>query len=101
MLIVIIATNLLISLACFYVARLMWRYRLVIEGLERRILNMERQTHSVLSVAPQFVMTGQRGSELLRQRYDQLQGQLRQLEQGVALVSLGLRLWNFPRRRRK
>ncbi len=101
MLIAIIATNLLISLACLYIARLIWRYRLIIEALERRILNMERQTYAVLSVAPEFVMTGQRGSEQLRQRYDQLQGQLRQLEQGVALVSLGLRLWKFPRRRRK
>lgn len=101
MLVVVIGINLLISLACLYVARQIWRYRLVIEAVERRILNLERQTYWVLSTAPQFVLNGQRGSNQLRQQYDGLQGQLRQLEQGVALVSLGLRLWKLPRRRRK
>lgn len=101
MLAAVIGINLLISLACLYVARQIWRYRFVIEGLERRILNIERQTYRVLSTAPRFVLGGQRGGEQLRQQYDRLQGQLRQLEQGVALVSLGLRLWKLPRRSRK
>ncbi len=100
MLITVIIINLLISGLCLYLARKIWQFTLMINRLDKRLILMERNTRFVLERAPNFVDSGQRGSDQLRQNYYQLQRQLEQLNQAMALVSLAVR-WLHRGRSRK
>ncbi|MBD2482239.1 MULTISPECIES: hypothetical protein [Planktothrix] len=93
MLITVIIINILISLVCLYIARKIWLFTLMINRLEKRLILMERNTRFVLERAPNFIDYGQQGSAQLRQNYKQLQRQLQQLNQAMALVSFAVRFW--------
>ncbi|CAD5983145.1 hypothetical protein PCC9214_05129 [Planktothrix tepida] len=93
MLITVIIINILISLVCLYIARKIWLFTLMINRLDKRLILMERNTRFVLERAPNFIDYGQQGSVQLRQNYKQLQRQLQQLNQAMALVSFAVRFW--------
>lgn len=101
MLITVIIINILISCLCLYLARKIWRFTLMMNRLEKRLILMERNTRFVLERAPNFIDYGQQGSDQLRQNYYQLQGQLQQLNQAMVLVSFVVRFWSRRGQQRK
>jgi hypothetical protein len=90
---VVIAINLLISLCCFFVAWKFWRLRRILRRVESVVLVMELYTYNVLRVGPNFFRLRQKRAAKLRKNYRQLQLQLRQLQQILSLLNLGLKIW--------
>jgi hypothetical protein len=102
--------NLLVTLLNFYLAWKLWKLRRAIAKATKALIAAERKTYNVLHRAPPFVLKGQQGTENLRQRYQYLQWQLRQVQQVLTLLLLlpnlgrGLSRSQFPgslRTRRK
>lgn len=93
MLIAVVIINIVIALTLLYVA---WRLRRLQQQLSRvtqALVTAERATYTVLSKAPNFIYTGQRGISNLRLRNQVLDVQVQQLRQVLGLLFLGSRLW--------
>ncbi len=90
MIAVAVSLNLAIALFCFYVAWRLWRLAQTLGAVADAMVVWERSTHKTLNpaVIPPAILLGQRGTARLRGRYAQLQRQLQQLQQVVAVVSL-------------
>ena len=98
MVMVVVVINVLISLACLYVARRIVKLRSQLAKAANAIVGAERSTHSVLNKAPKAISKGELGVNKLRSRYDKLELQLQQVQKILALIGLVQNVW---RRRSK
>lgn len=96
---IVIALNLLISLLCLFVARLLWRLRQRLSRVADVLVRAERRTHAILHKAPHTIIKGQRGTSALRRRYRSLINQVRQVQQILTIVSLVLEVGHRASRR--
>lgn len=96
----VVLINVLISLVCFYVAWRIVKLRRQIARVTDKIIAAERRTYAVLNPAPRQILKGQRGALQLQERYQQLENRLQRLQQVLALLSLGLRVWQGRTRTR-
>jgi hypothetical protein len=93
MLIVVVVMNTLIALLCFFVAWQIWKIRRVLRRISNTLAAVERSTHALLYNAPTAISRGEGGANLLRQRYQQLELQLQQVQKVLGLLSLGQVVW--------
>jgi hypothetical protein len=93
MVMVVVILNCLIALCCLYAAWKIWWLRRFLAKVTATLMAAERNTHAVLSGAPEGIGSGQMGIYQLRRSYQQLQPQLRQLHQILRWVRLGQRAW--------
>ncbi|MBD2313984.1 hypothetical protein H6G20_20145 [Desertifilum sp. FACHB-1129] len=89
----VIILNVLISIACWFVAWKIWRLRLTLASVANTLERAERSTHSVLYGAPRAIIRGQSGTRGLRQRYQVLDRQVEQLRRLIAIATFGLGVW--------
>ncbi|OUC12190.1 MAG: hypothetical protein B0A82_23835 [Alkalinema sp. CACIAM 70d] len=89
MLTVILIINGLLASFCFYIAWRVWQFRQVLTQATAALDTAERATHQVLQDAPEAIMQGQISTRQLRQRYRQLEVNLRQAEKALSIVRLG------------
>lgn len=89
----VLIINLLISMFCFYIAAKVWKLKRIIEGLETRIIALNRCTSKVLIKSPIFFAKRQKAARQLRRNYLKLELQLQQVQQLLGLFGLGRRLW--------
>jgi hypothetical protein len=100
MLQVVVVFNVLVSLLCWYVAWQVWNLRRAL-ALAAQVLTLaELSTYDVLHNAPNAISVGQLGVHGLRERYQQLELQLQQVQQVLTLLGLGQRILQFTMRRR-
>lgn len=90
---VIVVLNVLISLLCLYAARKVWNLRRVLAAAVDAVTLAERNTYALLHGAPKNISQGQLGVHGLRERYQQLEQQLRQVQQVLTLLVLIQRIW--------
>lgn len=90
----VILINVMVAAFNFYLAWKLWKLRGAIARFAEMLVVAERNTHRVLSRAPQFVLTRRQGTRNLRQRYRYTQRQLQQVRQILAVFLL---LSNFGR----
>ena len=89
MITVVVCFNVLIALLCFYVAFKVWKFRQTLGKVADTLLSVERKAHSLLYGAPDAIIKGQLGANYLRSQYQQLEPQLQQVRQALAMLSLG------------
>ncbi len=89
----VVVTNFFLSLVCLFVAWKIWQLRRTLAQVADTLLSVERNTHNILYGAPKAISQGQVGTAQLRKHYQQLEPQLQRARQSLALLSLGLGLW--------
>jgi hypothetical protein len=99
MLQIVVGINVLISLLCLYVAWRVWKLRQALAITADVVTAFERNTYLVLHGAPQAIYKGQLGICGLRERYQQLDRQLQQVQQVLTILGLLQRILRFGRRR--
>jgi len=90
---VVVVLNTLIALICFYVAWRIVKLRRRLAKIADTLISAERRTHSVLKGGPKGIYKGQRGVHKLIERYQRLEPQLQKIQQVLALLSLGQKVW--------
>ena len=88
MITVVIVLNVLISLLCLYVAWYLWNLRRALAIAADVLTLFDRDTHNVLYGAPNAISQGQLGLRAMRGNYRQLETQLQQIQQVLALLGL-------------
>jgi hypothetical protein len=89
---VIVVLNVLISLLCLYAAWKVWNLRRVLAAAADAVTLAERNTYALLHGAPKNISQGQLGVHGLRERYQQLEQQLRKVQQVLTLLVLVQRI---------
>lgn len=90
---IIVTLNLMIALFLCGVAVWMWALRRRLARTADWLTRAERACHRVLRRAPAEVLQRQVRAKQWRDRYGLLQYQVRQAQQALALVRVGLSLW--------
>lgn len=85
---VVVVLNVLISLLCLYVAWQVWNLRRTLAAVVNAIAIAERNTYTVLHGAPNAIYKGQLGVHGLRERYQQLELQLQQVQKILTVLGL-------------
>ncbi len=85
---VVVVLNVLISLLCLYVAWQVWNLRRTLAVVVDAITIAERNTYAVLHGAPNAISKGQLGVHGLRERYQQLELQLQQVQKVLTVLGL-------------
>jgi len=93
MLILVVVINILIAGFCFVVAWHVWKLRRVLVKVTNALDTAEQSTHQVLYGAPEAIQRGEIGIYQLRQKYRQLEPQLRRAQQALTLLSFGQIVW--------
>ncbi|MBD2257734.1 hypothetical protein [Pseudanabaena sp. FACHB-2040] len=98
---VVVSINILVSLLGFYTAWRIWCWRASLAQMADALAAWERQSHRLLhaETTPELILVGQRGAAELRSHYSQLQRQISQLQQLIALVGLLPLGWRWVRRK--
>jgi CHASE3 domain sensor protein len=89
---VVVVLNTLISLICLYVALQIRKLRSRLAKITDTLTKAERNTHKVLSSSPKTISKGQRSFHKLNERYQQLEPQIKKVQQALTLLSLLQRL---------
>lgn len=97
----VIAVNLFITGVNCYIAWRVWQWRHKFRKTARVLTKVERRCYSVLSPAPKIIMTGQQGTQTLKQLYGQLNRQLQQLQKLLTVLGWMPLLWRSLRRRKR
>ncbi|HEY9741048.1 MAG TPA: hypothetical protein V6C90_11210 [Coleofasciculaceae cyanobacterium] len=95
----VVVLNVLISLLCLYVAWQVWNLRRALATAVDVLTNVERSTYAVLNGAPNAISQGQLGVHGLRERYQQLELQLQQVQQVLTVLGLIQSVWSSALRR--
>ncbi|OLP16108.1 hypothetical protein BST81_23065 [Leptolyngbya sp. 'hensonii'] len=90
----IIATNVVIALACFYLAWKIWQMKGFLARAANRLTAYERATRRGLAVSPPAILWAQRGTYQLRQRYRGLEPQVEKLRQVLLLLGWASGWWS-------
>lgn len=83
----VIIINVIISVICLYLAAKLWKLGKKIDKAANAILRADRGTYNVLHNAPGAIVQGEKGTRNLRQKYQQLQGQVQTLRQLIAVLT--------------
>ena len=90
----VLVANGLVTVGCFYGAWRMWCYSRVLARTADVLTQAEESTYRVLREAPQAIARGQLGVMQWRYLYtEQLTPQFRQVKQALAVLGMGLSLW--------
>lgn len=93
MLIFVVIFNLVLTLFNLYIVLRLWKLRRLMVRITETLTRLEECIHSIFYNAPQIVFQGQTGTHRLRQSYQSLELQIQQLQKVLALVTLGVRIW--------
>ncbi len=93
MLVFAIVCNLLITLINSLVALKIWKLRRVLAKVTEILDLLERTAYYLLYFAPIVITPGQKNARNLKQKYRQLQYQLRLLKQILRLLTLIRSIW--------
>ena len=85
---IVVVLNVLISLLCLYVAWQVWNLRRTLAAVVDALTIAERNTYAVLHGAPNAIYKGQLGVHGLRERYQQLELQLQQVQKVLTVLGL-------------
>jgi hypothetical protein len=96
MLIAVIVLNLALATYGFYLTWQMWKLRQAFSRAADVLILAEQNTHRVLYGAPGAIERRQLGAQRLRQTYRQLEPQVRQAQQALALLGMGRSLLLNP-----
>ncbi len=83
----VVAINLLLALAGFYLAMWLWQLRRSLAQVSQTLDEAERNTYNALHGAPEAIAQGQIGTRELRQQLQRSGSQLRRLRQVVGLIA--------------
>jgi len=90
----VLVANGLVTVGCFYGAWRVWCYSRVLARAADVLTQAEESTYRVLREAPQAIARGQLGVMQWRYLYtEQLTPQFRQVKQALAVLGMGLSLW--------
>jgi uncharacterized protein YoxC len=101
---IVLVLNVGLAVLCLVVAWQVYRISKILRKIAMTLTAIEKSTHGVLYRAPETIMKGQVGAEILRQRIDNLPNlpaQVQQLSQILGLISLGRKRWSSTDRRKK
>ncbi len=97
MLIGVIVLNLLLALYGFYLTRQLWNLRRTFSQAADALMVAERNTHNLLSGAPQGIERRELSVRQFHQNYRQLEPKLQQAQKALALIGIGRSLLFNPR----
>lgn len=86
--VLIVLNNFLFGIACLWIARKIWRFRLKLARITDQILGIEQAVHRVLYPAPGYIVKAQKGTSQLRERYAKLGVQYEKVQQILSILSL-------------
>lgn len=98
MLWLVIETNILISIFCFYLAWRIWKFREILQQVEQTLTLIENCTDNLLKKSPNFFQLRKRKANRLRKLYRKLELQIKQVQQVMAMFWLLSRVWHRIRR---
>ncbi len=98
MLWLLIELNIIISIFCLYLAWRISRFRQILQQVEQTLNLINNCTNNVLSQTPEFLQNRQQRVNKLRQQYQQLDRQIKPLQQIVAMFWLLRTIWHRFRR---
>ena len=94
MLWLIIELNIVISIFCFYLAWKIWKVRQTLLQVEQTLNLIDNCTSKVLDKTPEFFQLHQQKINQLRQLYKQLDLQVQQVKQIMAMFWLIGTIWH-------
>ena len=89
----VIEVNIIISIFGFYLAWKIWRFRQILLKLERNLSLIDNCTNNILAKTPEFLQLRLQKVSQLRQLYQQLDGQVQQVQQVISMFWLLRRIW--------
>ncbi|NEQ35965.1 MAG: hypothetical protein F6K40_06570 [Okeania sp. SIO3I5] len=93
MLLLVIEVNIIISIFGFYLAWKIWRFKQILLKLERNLSLIENCTNNILTKTPEFLQLRLQKVNQLRQLYQQLDGQVQQVQQVISMFWLLRTIW--------
>lgn len=94
MLWLVIELNIVISIFCFYLAWKIWKVRQTLLQVEQTLNLIDNCTSKVLDKTPEFFQLHQQKINQLRQLYKQLDLQVQQVKQIMAMLWLVRTIWH-------
>lgn len=94
MLWLVIELNIVISIFCFYLAWKIWRFRQILLQVEQTLSSIENYTNHFLKQGHNFFTLRQQRAHQLRQLYRQLELQVGQVQQVMAMFWLLRTVWH-------
>ncbi|MCL2929873.1 MAG: hypothetical protein O4861_03525 [Trichodesmium sp. St16_bin4-tuft] len=94
MLWLVIEINIIISIFGFCLAWKIWRFRQILLKVERNLSLIDNYTNNILTKTPEFLQLRQQKVNQIRHLYQQLDGQVQQLQQIIAMFWLLRNLWH-------
>lgn len=93
MLWLVIEVNIIISIFSFYLAWKIWRFRHILLKVERNLSLTDNYTNNILTKTPKFLQLRLHRVNQLRQLYKQLDVQVKQVQQIIAMFWLLRSIW--------
>ncbi|NEP87466.1 MAG: hypothetical protein F6K18_11870 [Okeania sp. SIO2C2] len=94
MLWLVIELNIVISIFCFYLAWRIWKVRQTLLQVEQTLNLIDICTNKILGKTPEFFQFHQQKINQLRQLYKQLDLQVQQVKQIMAMLWLLRTIWH-------
>ncbi|NEQ77874.1 MAG: hypothetical protein F6K23_35595 [Okeania sp. SIO2C9] len=94
MLWLVIELNIFISIFCFYLAWRIWKVRQTLLQVEQTLNLIDNCTNKILGKTPEFFQLHQQKINQLRQLYKQLDLQVQQVKQIMAMLWLLRTIWH-------
>ncbi len=98
MLWLVIELNIIISIFCFYLAWRIRKFQQILLQVEQTLSLIDNCTNKILTKTPEFLQQRQQRVNQLRQLYQQLDLQVKQVQQVVAMFWLIRTIWHRFRR---
>jgi len=86
--VLVVLNNFLFGIACLWIARRVWRFRVKLTKISDQILGIEQAVHRVLYPAPGYIVKAQIGTNKLREHYARLGIQYERIQQILSILSL-------------
>jgi hypothetical protein len=86
--VLVVVNNFLFGIACLWIARRIWKFRLKLAKISDQILGIERAVHRVLYPAPGYITKAQMSTSKARDRYAKLGVQYEKIQQILSILSL-------------
>lgn len=93
MVIVAVGGNILIGLACLFVAWQLWAVRRQLASVTATLKDLERSVYDVLHPAPKYILMGQSGVNKLRQNLQGLDPKIERIRTVISLLKYGNQIW--------
>ncbi|MEA5617664.1 hypothetical protein VB711_07415 [Cronbergia sp. UHCC 0137] len=93
MVILVVLTNLLLSLLLIYLAWRVWLIKQMLTNLADKLTAYEQSTYTVLHTAPENIYLAQDNIYTLREKHQRLKLQILQIRQIINLLLLLQKIW--------